>query len=102
MITEKPGVAKSIAHVIGAGEKKKGYFSGKDYLVGWCVGHLIEAAAPEDYEEKWGKWCYEDLPIIPKQWKNVVKEQTREQYEILCELMRREDVESIINACDVG
>ena len=65
VITEKPSVAKSIADVLGADRRKAGYFEGNNYLVSWCVGHLIELAPPESYGEKWMKWTYESLPVIP-------------------------------------
>ena len=66
VIAEKPSVAQSIAKVIGATNRKDGYLEGNNYLVSWCVGHLIELANPEYYHEKKEKWRYEDLPIFPK------------------------------------
>ena len=65
VIAEKPSVAKSIADVLGADNRQDGYFEGNDYLVSWCVGHLIELAQPESYGEKWKKWTYESLPVNP-------------------------------------
>jgi DNA topoisomerase IA len=69
VITEKPSVASAIAKVIGAKERKDGYFQGGGYLVSWCVGHLVELAMPQAYDEKYGKWRKEDLPILPEKWK---------------------------------
>ena len=96
VIAEKPSVAKSIAEVLGAKEKKEGY------LVSWCVGHLIELANPESYHEQWKKWTYESLPIFPEIWQYEIKEDTRKQYEILKRLMFELRGDAIVCATDVG
>ena len=69
VIAEKPSVAMSLAAVLGATERKDGYLEGSGYLVSWCVGHLLELAQPEAYKEQYAKWRYEDLPILPENWK---------------------------------
>ena len=102
VIAEKPSVAQSLAKVIGATEKKEGYLEGNGYLVSWCVGHLVELAEPEDYDERYAKWRHEDLPILPDEWKYRVSEATQKQFQILKELMNRKDVESLIEATDAG
>ena len=102
VIAEKPSVAKSIAQVIGANNRRDGYYEGKGYLVSWCVGHLVELAMPEYYDEKYKKWKYEDLPILPQQWEYQVSEATKQQFQILKNLMLREDVTSIVAATDAG
>ena len=102
VISEKPSVAKSIAEAIGANKKKDGYFEGSGYIVSWCYGHLIEMAQPQDYDEKYGKWTYESLPIIPSDWIYKVKEGKKEQYLVLKELIHRPDITTIINSCDAG
>ena len=102
VIAEKPSVAQSIAKVIGATERKDGYMEGNGYLVSWCVGHLIELAQPQTYDEKYEKWRYEDLPILPTDWKYQITAATKKQYGILKELMNRSDVESIVEATDAG
>lgn len=102
VISEKPSVAASIANVIGASEKKDGYFEGNGYMVSWCIGHLIELAQPQDYDESFSKWNYDSLPIIPEEWKYVVKSDTAKQYKILKELMKRNDVETVVCATDAG
>ena len=102
VIAEKPSVAQSIAKVIGATNRNDGFMEGSGYLVSWCVGHLIELANPEYYNEKYEKWRYEDLPIIPENWMYQVSESTKKQYKILKELMAREDVESLVEATDAG
>ena len=89
VIAEKPSVAQSIAKVIGATERKDGYIEGNGYLVSWCVGHLIELAQPQTYDEKYEKWRYEDLPILPTDWKYQITAATKKQYGILKELMNR-------------
>ena len=92
VIAEKPSVAQSIAAVLGATQRKDGYLEGNDYLVSWCVGHLVELAQPESYEEAWKKWSYESLPIIPQEWQHEVKSDTKAQYQILKKLMHDETV----------
>lgn len=72
VIAEKPSVAQSIAKVIGAASRKDGYLEGNGYIVSWCIGHLVELAEPETYDEKYKKWTYEDLPIMPNKWKYEV------------------------------
>lgn len=102
VIAEKPSVAQSIAKVIGAYERKDGYVEGSGYIVSWCVGHLVGLAQADAYDEKYKKWNYSDLPIIPEQWKYVVAQATKKQFAVLKELMKREDVEELIEATDAG
>lgn len=102
VIAEKPSVAKSIAEVIGASEKRNGYFEGNGYLVSWCMGHLVELAQPESYGDKWKKWTYESLPVKPEKWQYEVKPDTKAQYDVLCRLMHRVDVSALICATDAG
>lgn len=102
VITEKPSVAKSIAEVLQATEKKDGYLQGNGYLVSWCVGHLVELASADTYREEWKKWAYELLPIIPDTWQYRVKENTREQYDVLYHLLHDSQVTEIICATDAG
>ena len=102
VITEKPSVAQTVAKVIGAYKREDGYIEGSGYIVSWCVGHLVELAQPQDYDEKYEKWRFADLPILPENWKTVVSSATKKQYGVLKKLMHREDVEAVINACDAG
>ena len=102
VIAEKPSVARSIAEVIGAAEINDGYMEGNGYLVSWCVGHLVELAQPESYGEQWKKWTYESLPVKPENWQYEVKPDTKAQYDMLCQLMHREDVKAVICATDAG
>lgn len=102
VIAEKPSVAQSLAKVIGATNKKDGYLEGNGYIVSWCVGHLIELARPEHYDEKYSKWRKEDLPIFPAPFSYQVTASTRKQYQILKDLMKRPDVDGLIEATDAG
>ena len=83
VIAEKHSVAQSLAKVIGATTKMEGYLEGNGYLVSWCVGHLVELAEPEDYDERYAKWRYEDLPIVPDAWQYKVSEATKKQFMVL-------------------
>ena len=106
VIAEKPSVAQSIAKVIGATTKHDGYLEGSGYLISWCVGHLVELAEPEEYDGKYEKWRKEDLPIMPGKdgvdWRYQVSMETKKQFNILKELMKRDDVDCTTNACDAG
>ena len=102
VIAEKPSVALSIAKVVGANNKKDGYYEGNGYKVSWCVGHLIQMANPDSYDEKYGKWNMADLPIIPKDYKYEVAKSTKKQFNILKKLMNDKEIDTVINACDAG
>lgn len=102
VIAEKPSVAITISKVIGAKEKKNGYYEGNGYKVSWCVGHLIKMANPESYDKKYRKWKIEDLPIIPKKYKYELIKETKKQFGILKTLMNDNSVDVVVNACDAG
>ena len=102
VIAEKPSVAISIAKVIGATKKKDGYYEGNGYKVSWCVGHLIQMANPESYDEKYAKWNMADLPIIPREYKYEIAKSTKKQFTILKKLMNDKEIDIVINACDAG
>lgn len=102
VICEKPSVAQSIGKVLGASKRCDGYLEGGGYLVSWCVGHLVELAQPEAYGETYAKWRLEDLPILPEKWRYQVSPSTKKQFQVLKELMGREDVISIVEATDAG
>lgn len=102
VIAEKPSVAQSIAKVLGCTDKQDGYLSGGGYLVSWCVGHLVELAEPESYDSKYETWRKEDLPIIPGEFQYQVASATRKQFKVLKELLHRDDVSCVTNACDAG
>ena len=102
VLAEKPSVAQSIAKVLGVTNRQDGYLEGNGYIVSWCVGHLVELAQPEAYDERYGKWTYADLPILPDDWKYEVSAGTRKQFGILKKLMARDDVVSLVCATDAG
>lgn len=102
VIAEKPSVARSIAAVIGADEKQNGYWQGGGYLVSWCIGHLVSFAEAGQYDEKYCKWKYEDLPILPQPWQFIVPDEKKQQFEIVRALLNRSDVDSVTAATDAG
>ena len=102
VIAEKPSVGMSIASVLGARDRKDDYIEGQNYIVSWGFGHLAELANADTYDEKYAKWRYDDLPIIPANWKYKIPRDKYSQFETLKKLMNREDVSDVINACDAG
>ena len=102
VIAEKPSVARNIAAVIGAAEKQNGYWQGGGYLVSWCIGHLVSFAEAGQYDEKYCKWRYEDLPILPQPWQFIVPDEKKQQFEVLRALLNRPDVDSVTAATDAG
>ena len=89
IICEKPSVAKTVALALGAAEQKDGYLSGDGLLVSWCIGHLISMADAGSYDERYKKWRYEELPILPQTWKYAPTPGKEKQLAILKELLHR-------------
>ena len=102
VIAEKSSVSKTIAAVLGATGREDGCFIGNGYIVSWCFGHLAELASADVYDEKYGKWCYEDLPIVPQPWRYAISQDKQKQFDLLRELLRSDEVSEVINACDAG
>ena len=102
VICEKPSVAKSIASALGVTSRADGYFEGNGYLVSWCIGHLVGLADAAAYDDRYKKWRYEDLPILPAPFRYVVSEEKAAQFHILRSLMERPNVTELVNACDAG
>ena len=102
VIAEKPSVAMALASVIGARSRRDGFMEGNGYLVSWCVGHLVGLCDAADYDERYRKWNYDDLPIIPEKWKKKILEGTKKQFGILQILMNRSDVKEVICGTDAG
>ena len=102
VIAEKPSVARSIAGVIGAKEKHDGYLEGNGYLVSWCIGHLVSFADAGRYDERFKKWRYEDLPILPETWQYIIPDDKKQQFDVLRSLMQRPDVTGLVCATDAG
>lgn len=89
VIAEKPSVARSIAGVIGADKKQDGYMEGNGYLVSWCIGHLVSLADAGTYDERFKKWRYDDLPILPQEWQYIIPDDKKKQFDTLRSLMAR-------------
>ena len=102
VIAEKPSVARAIAQVLGASKKRDGCMEGTGWLVGWCLGHLVELAPADAYDPKYSKWTYADLPIVPDKWQYRVLPDTRKQFDLLRQLMGRDDVDTVVCATDAG
>ena len=102
VITEKPSVAKSIASALGVTSRADGHFEGGGWLISWCIGHLVGLADAAAYDDRYKKWRYEDLPILPDPFRYVVSEEKAAQFHILRSLMERSDVTELVNACDAG
>ena len=102
VICEKPSVAKSIASALGVTSRADGYFEGGGWLISWCIGHLVGLADAAAYDDRYKKWRYEDLPILPNPFCYVVSEEKAAQFHVLQSLMERPDVTELVNACDAG
>ena len=104
VIAEKPSVARSIANVIGAYREEDGYIAGNDCIVSWCLGHLAEYKNPEYYDEKYKIWKFDDLPIIPEEWRLTVSSDKKKQFGVIKNLLTSAiyKIEYIVNACDAG
>ncbi len=102
IVTEKPSVARTISKVLGATARRDGYPEGGGWLVSWCVGHLVELAPPGVYDPRLERWNRTDLPILPGRWRYLVSSSTKRQFDVLCKLMHRADVDRIVCATDAG
>ena len=102
VIAEKPSVGTAIASVVGANKRWDGGVEGGGYIVSWCFGHLAELASAESYNADFAKWRYNDLPIVPEPCSFKISKDKHKQFDLLKQLMRRDDVTEVINACDAG
>ena len=102
VIAEKPSVAQSIAKVLGATSRKDGYMEGGNYIVSWCFGHLVELADASSYNERYAKWRYDDLPIVPESWMFEVTKDKAQQFKVLSSLMKDKRVTELVCATDAG
>lgn len=102
VIAEKPSVAQSYAKNLSAYKREDGYLEGESCIVSWCLGHLAEYAQPEEYDPKYEKWQFDDLPILLEAWKLKVSKDKKKQFDVLKGLMNRSDVEYLVNGCDAG
>ncbi len=111
VIAEKPSVGRDLARILpgpfekksGAGEKTERWLEGPEHIISWAVGHLVQLAEPDEYDDKFKKWRMADLPIVPAKFKLVVRdERSQKQMSVVKTLLRRDDVDLVINACDAG
>lgn len=102
IITEKPSVAREFANVLHVNGRQNGYIEDQNYVITWCVGHLVELVYPESYDIKYKKWCLEDLPFLPTEYKYDVKKETKSQYDIVHGMLQREDIDRVYWAGDAG
>ena len=101
IITEKPSVAQEFAKALNIEtNRKNGYIESKDWIITWCVGHLVTMSYPEVYDEKLKLWRYDTLPFIPKEWKYEVIESVKAQFETVKSLLTRDDVSTIYVCTD--
>src|SRR5262245_4265105 len=104
IIAEKPSVGRDLSRALpGAFAKHEGYLESDSHIVTWAVGHLVQLAEPDEYDAKYKKWRMADLPIVPDQFRLVVRdERSRKQMTVITRLLKRDDVDLVINACDAG
>src|SRR5438128_12150593 len=104
VIAEKPSVGQDLARVLPSSfMKNEGFLEGEDHVITWAVGHLVQLAEPDEYDPKYKKWRMADLPIVPERFKLVVRdERSRKQMSVITRLLKRDDVDEVINACDAG
>ena len=102
VIAEKPSVASDIAKALGGMSREKDYFEGENYVVSSAVGHLLELAVPEKYDVKRGKWTFANLPVLPPTFELKPIKKTEERLKLLKKLLKRTDIDTVINACDAG
>src|SRR5436853_188829 len=104
VIAEKPSVGQDLARVLpGPFKKQDGHLEGPQHVITWAVGHLVQLAEPDEYDPKYKRWRMDDLPIVPEQFKLVVRdERSRKQMSVVSRQLARADVEEVVNACDAG
>ncbi|HEY2769549.1 MAG TPA: DNA topoisomerase 3 [Solirubrobacteraceae bacterium] len=104
VIAEKPSVGRDLTRVLpGAFDKHEGYLEGPEHIVTWAVGHLVQLADPDEYDDRFKKWRMADLPIVPDRFKLVVRdERSKKQMNVVKRMLGRDDVETVVNACDAG
>lgn len=102
IITEKPSVAQEFARILGVSGRNDGYIENAEYVITWCVGHLVEMVYPEEYDEKYKKWKLEDLPFLPRDYKYGVIKNVGRQYDVVHKMLHREDIDTVYWAGDAG
>ncbi|HEY3018901.1 MAG TPA: DNA topoisomerase 3 [Solirubrobacteraceae bacterium] len=104
VIAEKPSVGRDVARVLpGPFQNQEGFTEGPEHVITWAVGHLVQLAEPDEYNDKFKKWRMADLPILPERFKLVVRdERSKKQMGVVTKLLRRDDIDLVVNACDAG
>ena len=102
VICEKPSVGAAVAAALGVTDKKDGYIENDEYIISWCIGHLVQLSEAAAYGEQYKKWTYDSLPILPQEWQYTVAADKGKQFNVLKDLMHRTDVSEVVNACDAG
>ena len=102
IITEKPSVAQEFAKVLKVSGRGDGFIENQDYVITWCVGHLVALVYPESYDIKYKKWKLEDLPFLPKDYKYDVIKEVKKQYDTVHGMLHREDIDRVYWAGDAG
>src|SRR5438309_4713241 len=104
VIAEKPSVGQDLARVLpGPFTKQEGFLDGPEHVITWAVGHLVQLAEPDEYDDKFKKWRMADLPIVPDRFRLVIRdERSKKQMNVIKRLLARDDVTSVVNACDAG
>src|SRR3954447_8283660 len=104
VIAEKPSVGRDVSRVLpGPFQKQEGFLEGPEHVITWAVGHLVQLAEPDEYDAKYKKWRMADLPIVRDRFKLVVRdERSKKQMSVVAKLLRRDDIDRVINACDAG
>src|SRR5665213_1693005 len=102
VLAEKPSVAQDIARVLGANQRGKGYIQGNGYVVTWAIGHLVSLAQPHEINPQWRQWRFDLLPMLPEQWPLVVYERSKDQFEVVQQILKSPRVSRIVCATDAG
>src|ERR1700760_1662671 len=104
VIAEKPSVGRDVSRVLtGPFTKGEGFLEGPEHVITWAVGHLVQLAEPDEYDDKFKKWRMADLPIVPDRFKLIVRdERSQKQMTVVKAALRRDDVDVVVNACDAG
>lgn len=102
IITEKPSVAREYAKILGVNGSRDGYIENDDYVISWCIGHLVTMSYPDAYDEKYGKWCLEDLPFLPEDYKYEVIDDVKAQFNVLKKFMNDPGISTIYYGGDSG
>src|SRR5512140_3647532 len=102
VVAEKPSVARDIARVLGASTRGDGYLHGGGYVVTWAIGHLVALAQPHEIDPAWKRWRLDTLPMLPAEWPLSVLPDTKDQFEIVKQILRSRKIDGVIAATDAG